>query len=264
MQPQTGLREPPRRRPASTVLPWRRGATLAGLSWAAFALFAQQAGLNQLSALEREQGWVLLFDGKTTQGWRSFRSVAVPKCWNVQDDALHLEVPPADHGGHDLISQKTYENFDLQWDWKLASKGNSGLKYFVSDQRRTPLGHEYQMLDDLNYHLSQEGDHSADFRNTKHGTAAFYDVLAPSGVELRPIGQYNHSRVLVSGNHVEHWLNGRKVLEYELGSPAVLEAVAHSKFKTVPGFGQRLAGHLLLQDHGDEVWFRNIKIRVLP
>jgi hypothetical protein len=224
----------------------------------------QAAELNQLTAGEKKDGWVLLFDGKSTAGWRSFKSPTPYEGWEIEDAALHLRVAPGYRGGHDLISEKDYGDFDLQWDWKLAPHANSGLKYFVSLERRTPLGHEYQMLDDDHYNHAQEGDHSSNFTGTIHGTAAFYEVLAPTNVVLHPAGEYNHSRVLVRGNHVEHWLNGNKVLEYELGSPAVKDGVARSKFKNVEGFGERATGHILLQDHGDEVWFRNIKIRPGP
>ncbi len=244
--------------------------TLLALLFAAAALqwtglvFAQSSELNQLTADEQKAGWVLLFDGKSTDGWRSFKSPTPSESWEIDDAALHLRVSPGYRGGHDLISEKSYDNFDLQWDWKLAPHANSGLKYLVSLERRSPLGHEYQMLDDAHYHHVQEGDRSASFVDTIHGTAAFYDVLPPTNVVLRPIGEYNHSRILVSGNHVEHWLNGRKVLEYELGSDAVKEGVARSKFKNVKGFGEKTTGHMLLQDHGDEVWFRNVKIRPDP
>jgi hypothetical protein len=145
----------------------------------------------------------------------------------------------------------------LQWDWKLEQGGNSGLKYFVLESRNSALGHEYQMLDDQ---INPDGK----LAEGKRLTASFYDVLKPSvPPPSKPMGEINRSRILVKGNHVEHWLNGVKVLEYECGSETLKAAVAESKFKTVPGFGQRVKGHLLLQDHHSNVWFRNIKIRDL-
>lgn len=208
---------------------------------------------NQLTPDEKAAGWVLLFDGTTPKGWHSFRKATFPtKGWQVEAGWLH----GLGQGGGDLLSDGVYDQFELQWDWKLAPAGNSGLKYFVLDTRRSALGHEYQMLDDA---LNEDG------KTDSHVTASFYDVLKPTvKPRTRPIGEINHSRILVQGNHVEHWLNGVKVLEYECGSPAVKAAVAQSKFKDVPSFGERAKGHLLLQDHGSKVWFRDIKIRVLP
>jgi len=145
----------------------------------------------------------------------------------------------------------------VEWEWKIAREGNSGLKYFVLDSRKSAIGHEYQMLDD-------ERNPDGKLAEGKRITASFYDVLKPMvKTPVREPGEINHSRVLVRGNHVEHWLNGVKVLEYECGSDAVKYAVAASKFKDMPGFGERAKGHLLLQDHNSEVWFRNIRIRDL-
>ena len=133
--------------------------------------------------------------------------------------------------------------------------GNSGVKYFVTETRNAALGHEYQMIDD-------EREPNTNSADGKRVTASFYDVLKPAVIPpTKPPGEINQSRILVKGNHVEHWLNGVKVLEYECGSEAVRAAVAASKFKTTTGFGTKIKGHLLLQDHGSEVWFRNLKVR---
>jgi hypothetical protein len=135
--------------------------------------------------------------------------------------------------------------------------GNSGVKYFILESRKDALGHEYQMIDD-------EREPDAKKAGGKRVTALFYDVLAPTTQPtVKPSGEINASRILVKGNHVEHWLNGVKVLEYECGSEAVKAAVAASKFKTTAGFGDKVKGHLLLQDHHSEVWFRNLRIREL-
>jgi len=135
----------------------------------------------------------------------------------------------------------------------LPSKANNGVKYFITEQRTEALGHEYQMIDDTTV------------TDQRQSTAAFYDVLPPNPSKpLRPPGQWNESRVLVRGNHVEHWLNGAKVLAYELGSPEVLEAVGKSKFKNVKGFGTKIRGHVLLTEHHDEAFFRSIRVRELP
>jgi hypothetical protein len=209
---------------------------------------------NQLSSEEKAAGWKLLFDGQTPGGWHSFKQNSFPaKGWLVEDGWLHC----LGKDGGDVLSDGEYEQFDLQWEWKLEPGGNSGLKYFVLESRNNAIGHEYQMLDDA---LNPDGK----IVQGKHVTASYYDVLKPSvPPPSKPLGEINQSRVLVKGNHVEHWLNGVKVLEYECGSDQVKAAVAESKFKNFPGFGTRLRAHLLLQDHHSNVWFRNIKLRDL-
>lgn len=212
------------------------------------------ATTNQLSAQEKAAGWKLLFDGKTTNGWRSFKKQSFPgKGWVVEGSWLHC----LGKGGGDIITDAEFDNFELAWEWKQASDGNSGLKYFIIETRPSAIGHEYQMIDD-------EREPDARIGNGKRVTAAFYDVLPPaSKTPTKPPGEINQSRIVVKGNHVEHWLNGAKVLEYECGSDEVKAAVANSKFKNTPGFGEKVKGHLLLQDHNSEVWFRNLKIREL-
>jgi hypothetical protein len=209
---------------------------------------------NQLSADEKAAGWQLLFDGKTTDGWHTFKKKTFPAHgWEVADGWLHC----LGTSGGDVISDATFDNFELEWDWKQARAGNSGLKYFVLETRPTVLGHEYQMIDD-------EREPDATLADGKRVTAAFYDVLKPTAhTPTKQPGEINHSRILVQGNHVEHWLNGAKVLEYECGSDAVKAAVAASKFKNVSGFGNKVVAHLLLQDHHSEVWFQNLKLREL-
>ena len=208
--------------------------------------------VNQLTDQEKAAGWKLLFDGQTTEGWRTFKKQSFPaKGWVVQDGWLHC----LGKSGGDIISDVDYGDFELQWEWKLAPAGNSGVKYFVTETRNAALGHEYQMIDDAR----EQDANSAD---GKRVTASFYDVLKPTtSPPTRPAGEINQSRILVKGNHVEHWLNGVKVLEYECGSEDLKAAVAASKFKTTAGFGSKLKGHILLQDHQSEVWFRNVKIR---
>jgi hypothetical protein len=209
---------------------------------------------NQLSDAEKAAGWKLLFDGQTTQGWRSFKKASFPeKGWVVEDGWLHC----LGKGGGDIITDAEFDNFELRWDWKLAPAGNSGVKYFVLESRPQLLGHEYQMLDDGRSPGVDKG-------HRKQYTAAFYAVLEPGITHVKPPGEVNSSRILVKGNHVEHWLNGEKVLEYECGSDVVKAQVAASKFKDVAGFGNKVKAHLLLQDHQSEVWFCNVKLRELP
>lgn len=239
-------------------------ATLAGAALLAVGLFISiplararaRTGhhrMNQLTAAQKKAGWQLLFDGKTTRGWRGFGKKTFPKHgWDIEDGCLH-HLPHG--GGGSIITTKTYSNFDLRFDWKIARGGNSGVKYFIIESRGAPIGHEYQIIDDQR--------HPDALRGTKYQTGAFYDVFPATNKVLHPAGRFNHSRILVRGNHVEHWLNGRRILEYQLGSPRVLAAVAKSKFKHIAGFGTKIRGHILLQDHGDEVWFRNLRIRDL-
>jgi len=158
-------------------------------------------------------------------------------------------------GARDIISTDTYDQFELEWEWKIALAGNSGVKYFVLEDLDTAIGHEYQLIDDERHPDAKVGP--------KRQTSALYDVLAAANRPLKQAGEWNTSRIVVRGTTVEHWLNGTKVLSYELGSPALKAAVAESKFKDVARFGTPQKGHILLQDHGDQVWFKSIRIRPL-
>ena len=212
---------------------------------------------NALTAAEKKDGWTLLFDGAKLDGWRAYKKTdAAGTRWKVEDGTLALpaETAPGTRAG-DIISKDTFEQFDLSWDWKVASGGNSGLKYFILEDRDSAIGHEYQLIDDARHADAKIGPHRQ--------TAAFYDVLPAADRPMKPAGEWNTSRVVVRGQTVEHWLNGKKVLQYELNSPALNAAIEKSKFKGIERFGKRQNGHILLQDHGDQVWFRNIKIRRL-
>ena len=200
-------------------------------------------------------GWKSLFDGKTFNGWRGYGMKTMPaKGWKVEDGIL--KKVGGEHGG-DIITDETFDNFELSWEWRISPGGNNGIKYLVTEDRPSAPGPEYQMIDDAANEDGQVGP--------KHATASFYDVLPPSPRQpLKPAGEWNSSRVLIRANHVEHWLNGKKVLEYELGSDAVKAAVVNSKFRNASGFGEKIKGHIMLTDHHDECWFRNIKIRELP
>jgi hypothetical protein len=203
---------------------------------------------------EKPAGSKLLFDGKTFNGWHCFHSSNIHSNWVVSEGCLHHL--PKDKGGHDLISDGAYGDFELEWDWKIAPKANSGLKYFVNEDAKEPLGFEYQMIDDD--HWDKNGK---SLRETIKGTGSFYDMLPPHDVHTAAVGEFNHSRIVLSGTHIEHWLNGKMVGQTDLGSSTMKSAIARSKFRAVPRFGEPKSGHILLQDHGDEVWFKNIKIR---
>ena len=231
-------------------------------AWIVAWMLASAAGLsagpaNQLTEEERAAGWKLLFDGKTTQGWRSFKKQSFPdQGWVVEDGWLHCLGKGGSKGGGDIITDAEFDDFELEWEWKIAPAGNNGVKYFVIETRDQALGHEYQMIDD-------EHARGVDQGNRKQLTASFYAVLAPTNAPVKPAGEVNRSRILVKGDRVEHWLNGQKVLEYECGSEVVKAAVAASKFKNTAGFGNKVRGHILLTDHNDNCWFRNLKVREL-
>ena len=230
-----------------------RAASVVLTCLASFTAFCTEP--NQLTDSERRAGWKLLFDGKTTAGWRSYQQKTFPdKGWTVEEGCLKKV---AKVRGGDIVTEENFNDFELNWEWRIALAGNNGVKYLVTEDRPSAPGHEYQMIDDKRHSDAKQGP--------KRITASFYHVLPPS--EDRPTreaGEWNQSRIIVQGNHVEHWLNGKKVLEYELGSDKVKAAVAESKFKGAPGFGTKIKGHIMLTDHGDECWFRNIRIRELP
>ena len=236
----------------------------------AFAPIRQTAVPNTLTVAERQAGWKLLFDGKTMKGWRAYDPAIDPaKGWTIEKGALKNAKNNGrpGSGGGDIVTVDQFTDFDLRFDWRISEGGNSGVKYFVherigapgtpmwtGDDGRSAVGHEYQIIDDLHHADAAVGP--------DRQTGALYSLVPPNGAKsLKPVGEFNESRVLVQSNHVEHWLNGAKVVEYELNSPALLEAIANSKFKPVPGFGTKFKTRILLQDHGDEVWFRNLKLR---
>jgi len=230
------------------------GLLIAALSAVAAAQTPKPA--NQQTAAKAQDGWQPLFDGKTLDGWRGYKKAdATETRWKVTDGMLCL--PGLDgtdtRGQRDIISRDTYDQFELRWEWRVAQGANSGVKYFVLEDMDSAIGHEYQVIDDERHPDALIGPHRQ--------TAALYDVLPAHDRTLRPAGQFNESRVVVTGRVVEHWLNGTKVLQYELGSPALKEAIAKSKFKDVARFGTPLKGHVLLQDHGDAVCYRNITLR---
>jgi hypothetical protein len=206
---------------------------------------------NQLTAAEQAAGWRLLFDGRTLDRWRGYRRDTLPDAgWEIKDGTLRTV---AKVKGADIITRQSFTDFELSWEWRVAPGGNNGVKYFVTEDRPQSPGHEYQMIDDAGYPGKLK---------TEQLTAAFYDVLpAAADKPIRPGGEWNVSRIVVRGTRVEHWLNGAKVLVYELGSGAVKEGIAKSKFKGHPGFGEKINGHIMLTYHQDECWYRNLKIR---
>ena len=224
---------------------------------------------NTLTAKEKADGWHLLFDGKDSNGWRSTKSPSFPATgWEVRDGLISVTEHSGEQGGSagDIITTRTYENFELSVDFRITPGANSGIKYFV-DLNMMPehgghgsaIGFEYQILDDA-VHPDAKNGHNGD-----RTQASLYDLIPPAANKpVKPVGEWNTARIVVRGGHGEHWLNGVKVVEYDRNSDAFRQAVAESKFHVFPGFGKADSGYILLQDHGFPVSFRNIKIRELP
>jgi hypothetical protein len=210
------------------------------------------AALNTLTAAEQAAGWKLLFDGTTTNGWRGYKLDSMPGGWQVVDGALTRVA-----AGGDIVTRDQYANFELELDWNISPGGNSGILYRGSEEEDAIYwsAPEMQVLDDARH---PDGHSRLTAAGSDYGL-----YPSPAGV-VKPAGEWNHVRIVVNGNHVEHWLNGVKVVEYELGSADWTAKVAASKFAPHPHYGRNTTGYISLQDHGDRVAYRNIKIRVLP
>jgi cytochrome c len=219
---------------------------------------------NQLTAAEREAGWKLLFDGKTTIGWHNFGKESIGSSWKVEDGALMLDVVAREDGGWqaadggDIVSAGSFENFEFQIEWKIAPCGNSGIMFNVVDSKDYDYpwqtGPEMQVLDNTCH---------PDAVIIKHRAGDLYDLISAVPETVRPAGEWNRARIHIKDGQLEHWLNGRKVVSTELFTSGWQQLIAGSKFKDMEGFGQARKGHISLQDHGDRVWFRNVKIKEL-
>jgi hypothetical protein len=208
--------------------------------------------INTLTDGEREAGWELLFDGQTIAGWRGYMMDAMPEGWEVIDGELTRTGP-----GRDIITTEQFENFDLTLEWKVNWGGNSGIFYRAAEgPEQIYMGApEMQALDNENH---------ADGESALTSAGANYGLHpAPRGL-ARFAGEWNFVRIVVSGDRVEHWMNGVRIVSYEFGSPDWEARVAASKFNEWPEYGRASTGHIGLQDHGDRASFRNIKIRRLP
>ncbi len=204
---------------------------------------------------KQNQKWEVLFDGKSTDAWRAFKRDTFPTDgWTIENGALKTIV-----GGDqvDIITKKQYLNFELELWWKVAPAGNSGIFYHVSEDAPSTWesAPEMQILDDTAHPDAQKGKTSA---------GALYDLIAPSEDKvLKPLGEFNKVRLIVNNGHVEHWMNGVKIVEYQLGNEELKALIAESKFKDIPYFATGEKGHIGLQHHGQEVWFRDIRVRSL-
>ena len=215
----------------------------------------EQIGLAVGSA-STSSGWTPLFDGATLAGWRGYKQPDASRTrWKVENGTLTL--PPNDgkdtRGALDIITTSTFDRFELEFEFRISDGGNSGVKYFVLEDMDSAIGHEYQIIDDERHADAKIGP--------ERQTAAFYDVMVASNRPIKAADQWNQGRIIVNDRTVEHWLNGTRVLRYELETPALKAAIDDSKFKGIARFGTLQKGHILLQDHGDAVWYRNIRIR---
>lgn len=221
--------------------------------------------VNTLTPRETRDGWKLLWDGRTTAGWRGAKLTTFPtQGWEMKDGVLSVletEGREAAAGG-DIVTVAEYENFELTLEFRLTRGANSGIKYFVNTELNTgagsAIGNEYQLLDDDVHPDAKLGV------NHNRTNAGLYDLIPPRNVRFTGIGAWNRARIVVRGSHVEHWLNGFKTVEYERGTQEWRALVDHSKYTVWPNFGEAKKGHILLQDHGNNVSFRSIKLRVLP
>lgn len=230
---------------------------------------------NTLTEKEKARGWKLLWDGKTTDGWHSPQSDAFPsESWSLQNGELTVVSSgnAESQAGGDIITQKRYANFELVADFKITEGCNSGIKIFVQPNlspinkvtgqptaKGSAIGLEFQILDDAHHpdaKLGRDGDRTI---------GSLYDLIpAPKIKKVMPVGQWNHLRIVSRGQHVTFWLNGEKTVEFDRHSAAFRDAVAQSKFKGIPGFGEWPDGHILLQEHGSVASFRSLKILELP
>jgi hypothetical protein len=229
------------------------------------------AAPNTLTDAERRDGWRLLWDGRSTDGWRGATSDSFPASgWTIDDGVLTVRPTGGGEsaGGGDVVTRERFSSFELVVDFRLTRGANSGVKYFVQTElapidgsgaatsKGSAIGCEYQLLDDDVHPDAKLG------RDGNRTLASLYDLVPAAATKpTRAIGEWRTARIVVRGAHVEHWLDGVKVLEFERGSAAFRALVAQSKYRNVAHFGEWPDGHLLLQDHGDEVSFRNLKIR---
>ncbi|MCD6597290.1 MAG: DUF1080 domain-containing protein [Bacteroidales bacterium] len=211
---------------------------------------------NVLTDTEREDGWQLLFDGETTNGWRGFNRESIGTGWTVENGFLVAPGLGGDIGG-DVIYEEQFENFDLKLEWKITQGGNSGIFFHVLEGDYDAVyatGPEYQIIDDIGFPQKLE-----DWQTS----GANYAINPPENAKIKPAGEWNSSEIIVNGPHVVHYLNGIKVVEYDLWTKEWEELVNKSKWKNFPDYGKAHKGHIGLQDHGNKIYFRNIKIKVL-
>ncbi|MGV3656955.1 MAG: 3-keto-disaccharide hydrolase [Chitinophagaceae bacterium] len=215
---------------------------------------------NALTEQEKREGWQLLFDGATTAGWHTYGKTGIGDAWKVADGALYFDAGSKRNGatGGDIVTDAEYGNFDLRLEWKIAPKGNSGIMFYVKEEPQYQYpwqtGPEIQVLDN---------DGHADAKITKHRAGDLYDLISVSKETVNPVGEWNSVRIVANGGKLDSYLNGEHVISTTMWNDAWHQMIAGSKFKDMLGFGKFQSGRISLQDHGDDVWFRNIKIKPL-
>lgn len=229
--------------------------TLSALLLAGNCLMAQTN--NELTSKEKKQGWHLLFDGKTTQGWHTYLKPSAGPAWAVSNGVLQLD-PAVKQDRGDLVTDNEYENFELSIDWNISEEGNSGLIFLVHEDKAFDAtyltGPEYQLLDDKK---------AEDNKQPNHLAGSLYDIITPTKAAENPAGQWNHTVIRLKNGELTFWLNGVQTVQTHLWDDNFKELVAKSKFKNWKGFAEYHKGHIALQDHGHHIEFRDIKIREL-
>lgn len=217
---------------------------------------------NTLTKQEKKAGWQLLFDGKTNKGWHTFNKTTIGSAWQVKDDALMLDASQKENwqtkGGGDIVSDEAYDNFHLKLEWKIATNGNSGIILFIQEDTKYKYawetGPEMQVLDNAGH---------PDAKIIKHRAGDLYDLISCSRETVKPAGEWNQVEIISKDGLIEFYLNSEKVVSTTFWNDDWKKLIAGSKFKSMPDFGKFPKGRIGLQDHGDNVWFRNIKIRKL-
>lgn len=226
-----------------------------------FSLFVITLMACSPSRLAQKDNWEILFNGADVSKLKGYQMAHFPSsAWEVKDDALKTKTGVANV---DLLTKSEYKNFELSFEWKTSVGGNSGVFFHIREDEKQEAGngnspnwltnYEMQLLDDVNFYDKEP----------KRSAGALYDLITPQNKTLLPVGEYNTSRLVVQDDKVEHWLNGNKVVAYKMDSPELNNLISRSKFKDIPSFGKSRNGHIAFQHHGQEFWFRNIKIRKL-
>lgn len=238
--------------------------TILWITAAVLTIGTAHAQVNTLTKKEQKQGWELLFDGKTFDGWRQCNATAMASNWEIDDNAMKVYTAPGKKKGHGgngdiLFYKKEYKNFELSIDWKTEKAGNSGIFYYVREVPGKPIYYaapEVQVLDNVD---------ASDNKIDSHLAGSLYDILPADPKTVKPAGEWNTCVIKVKNGKAEHWMNGKKVVSYKLWTPEWDAMVAKSKFKSFPGWQEGISkqGYIGLQDHGYDIWFRNIKIREL-
>ena len=231
------------------------------LALLALPFLVQAQVTNTLSAKEKKEGWKLLFDGTTTSGWRKFKSDKIGAAWKVKDGALYLDATNKKDwqtgDGGDIVTEGVYENYELSIEWKIQACGNSGIIFNVQEGNYDYVWHtgpEFQVLDNACH---------PDAKIIKHRAGDLYDLISCKVETVKPAGEWNEARILANKGNYSFWLNGTEVTSVNMNSPEWKTLIAGSKFKNMPDFGKFTKGRISLQDHGDQVWYRNIKIKEL-